>query len=404
MTRTHTLAATMFAIAALPIGSASAATWLGTTSSDWTVDANWSSPATAPPTGGTYSTRINVNNGSNNALYYTSTQGTTIFNASDGALRSSSASGGSMFITGGTFDSRGAAQDFIGRNGTGTNTLTIAGGTYTNVNGGSTELLLLYGGGSTGIINVNSGSLIAGNIRAGFNSSQSGTGTINLNGGLLSTGNIAEVSGGPAGLVTTINFNGGTLQARTTHTAFINTNIDNAVVLAGGAVIDSNGFNITIPKALTAGAGNGGLTKQGGGALTLSAVNTYTGNTTVTAGSLVLANTGELLFNIANGGVSNSILGSGAATLDGLFRLDITALTDTAGTWNLVNTATKSFGGTFNLAFTDDTAFTNAGGGLYTSGDWSFDTATGNLTLIPEPASLALAGMGLLMMLPRRRR
>lgn len=68
-----------------------------------------------------------------------------------------------------------------------------------------------------------------------------------------------------------------------------------------------------------------------------------------------------------------------------------------------VSSLTESFGGTFGLKFLDDTTFTQSGT-LYTSGDWSFDTQTGTLTVIPEPGTLALVGMSLLALAVFRRK
>jgi autotransporter-associated beta strand protein len=150
----------------------------------------------------------------------------------------------------------------------------------------------------------------------------------------------------------------------------------------------------------------GSVTKIGAAMLTLSGTNTYTGDTTVNAGTLALASTGELMFLVRNGNVANRILGTGAVTLDGTLRLNVSNVTDTVGTWNLVNVSTlgETFGSTFGLKLTDNTTFSNDGGGSYSSGNWSFSTATGNLTLIPEPGSAALLlGAGALLLARRRR-
>jgi len=63
----------------------------------------------------------------------------------------------------------------------------------------------------------------------------------------------------------------------------------NCYVGAGDAIIDTNNFNIGIGVNLKA-AGAGGLTKQGAGTLTLTGANTYTGDTTVTEGTLAIQN------------------------------------------------------------------------------------------------------------------
>lgn len=104
------------------------------------------------------------------------------------------------------------------------------------------------------------------------------------------------------------------------------------------------------------------ITKKGVGVQTLSGTNTYTGNTTVEAGTLALADTGELRFVIQDANVANQIGGAGAVDLNGLLLLDIASLTDTKGTWNLINVAplTASFGSSFNVGFVDRRSPTRA--------------------------------------------
>ena len=56
----------------------------------------------------------------------------------------------------------------------------------------------------------------------------------------------------------------------------------------GDATIDTTGGDIGLAGALS---GGGGLAKAGSGTLTLSASNTYYGNTTVNAGTLAIGGT-----------------------------------------------------------------------------------------------------------------
>jgi autotransporter-associated beta strand protein len=118
-----------------------------------------------------------------------------------------------------------------------------------------------------------------------FNTSGSvavGNGAVHLDGGIIST-NSVNGSGDTAAF----HFNGGTLKARSSSTTFMQ-GLNTVDVESGGAVIDTNSYNITIPQALTSASVAGGLTKTGAGILTFGAANTYSGPTTIAAGTLKL--------------------------------------------------------------------------------------------------------------------
>lgn len=185
-----------------------------------------------------------------------------------------------------------------------------------NVNGGSVALtgngVIHIGGNGTaaalgGTLNMNAGTF---NMDAG-NTTQpmmlgvlaGNLGTNNLNGGIESVNQIVQGAGSGY-----INFNGGTLKA--VNGAFGSTFMNGltaANVLGGGAVVDNNGFSLTIGQALLNGVGtDGGLTSLGAGSLTLTGVNTYNGSTIINAGRLALSGSGS----IANS--SNIVVASGA--------------------------------------------------------------------------------------------
>jgi fibronectin-binding autotransporter adhesin len=156
-----------------------------------------------------------------------------------------------------------------------------------NVNGGSltaTGWITLGQYAGTAVINHNAGDLTTPQVWTTFNSS----GTYNLNGGTLSTALFTKGVG-----TSVFNFNGGTLKASGAFTLG-GGNVTTAQVRDGGAVIDSNGLNVTISQDLIhSGIGgdnatDGGLTKNGAGTLTLSGANSYNGTTIVAQGTLLV--------------------------------------------------------------------------------------------------------------------
>lgn len=363
--------------------------WNGTTDTSWATATNWTTPPGVGATASSSDSRLSVYNGTGQALVYSAVEGSTVYaNTTGRGLVISSATGviaGSMTITGGSFSTLGSTtEDVIGNAAAGT--LTISGGSFIGAGPGSflglnsqnisgVSVLGLSGAGSATFTTLK---------MAGYQA------TVNLDGGNLVANQIVDIDdqGAPGNSDTTFNFNGGTLTAGSGAVTAFMTGLSRARVLAGGAFIDSNGMDITIGQALlapTTGA-SGGLTKNGAGTLTLAGINTYTGDTTVSNGSLVLAAGSRLQFVVTDAPAANQVSGSGTAVFNGEFGIDTTGVSGATGhIWLLVDRAAltgESFDdATFSvIGFTDPE---NDGTWVMSDakGDWSFSEGTGELTL-----------------------
>jgi autotransporter-associated beta strand protein len=129
------------------------------------------------------------------------------------------------------------------------------------------------------------------------------TGGTQLNGGVLGLGNANALSSSGA-----ISFGGGTLQFSSANTTDYSSRFSTA---AGQAYsLDTNGENVTVGTALSSSGGT--LTKHGLGALTLSAANTYTGDTILSAGTLKLGSGGSFanspLIVVGDAGSNGAVL------------------------------------------------------------------------------------------------
>jgi autotransporter-associated beta strand protein len=172
-----------------------------------------------------------------------------------------------------------------------------AGGATFDTNGNNVTLASTLSG-VGGVTKIGSGTLTL----SGANTYSGGT---TVSGGLV---NFNAVSNFGSGLIT---LNGGGLQWAAGTSTDISSRL--AAFGAGGATFDTNGNNVTLSSALS---GAGGLTKSGGGTLTMAGIDTYSGPTTVGAGTLVV-----------NGSIANSAVTVNAgATLAGTGTVGATTI------------------------------------------------------------------------------
>ena len=294
--------------------------------------------------------------------------------------------------TGGALSS--GASFVVGGNAAGGN-LNITGGAMQVTAG---NLIIGNGANFTGSVTLASGAISLSNgagVRFGANAANSapaGNATFHLDGGVFTTTGLVQKVAGVAGTNATFNFNGGTLRAGSS--ALGMAGLDNAFVKAGGARIDTNGFNpaaiaqvLQHDPALGA-TPDGGLTKLGAGTLTLNgtAAHTFDGGVHLTGGTLAV--------NLGNLATPTNLVGAG------------NTLSLSGGTLSLVGksgvNSSQAFTGTSVGAGNSTVGITSNGTGFATTaalgvvsrsqsgGVLSIQTSTGAQTA----ATLAVATVG----------
>ncbi|MGB7158371.1 MAG: autotransporter-associated beta strand repeat-containing protein [Tepidisphaeraceae bacterium] len=281
---------------------------------------------------------------------------------------------------------------------------------------------------TTAAVSMDGGTLRVRDIAIGGNNAASAiNGSLVLNGGTVEAGQI-RLGSSSLGSNATNNFvsaDGGTIRA----TSFAgNSNFfQNAFVdlQAGGLSFDTNGLSVTIANGLN---GIGGLTKLGTGTLSLTGASSYTGTTTISSGTLRLG-VGDALAD-----TSLLVLNAGTLVADGA--------SDTIGSLDVTAASILQFGDADAILHALTFAAAGAGTGALNVTNWSdgideflFTTETaadsiaalttfinpsgapgnvaatvvpsgGNFAVVPvpEPAGLALFGLGAIAVLARRRR
>ena len=169
-----------------------------------------------------------------------------------------------------------------------------------------------------------------------------------------------------------LTFNSGTLQLTTSFDLAATRAI---TLAAGGGTIDTQSFDSTLSQAVS---GTGALTKAGSGSLLMTGVSTYSGATTVAAGTLAIGDATHASAALTGGG---AITVAAGATLGGYGS--VTGAVTNNGTLAVAN-AVPSFASEGNGAFSINGSLVNAGlvqiGGPAAGGVGNRLNVTGNYT------------------------
>jgi autotransporter-associated beta strand protein len=227
--------------------------------------------------------------------------------------------------------------------------------------------------GATGTLIVNGGQVLN-DLPLLLGDGATANGTLVLNGGLLRSSAIRP-NGTPASSVAY--FNGGTLQAATNSTDFISVGTS-AMIQSGGLILDDAGFSIAMSSQAFGEdpfSTGGGLLKKGSGTLYLDQVNTYTGTTVITNGTLagigsvaspvVIAPAGNLATGDAGGGLASFTINN-SLTLQGTVSVRIDKTANTPISDQFLNITTVNYGGTLVVTNTTSDATPLVAGDTFT--------------------------------------
>jgi fibronectin-binding autotransporter adhesin len=211
-----------------------------------------------------------------------------------GILRAGSAtalSPNSAFVVNSTLDLNSFSSTIGSLSGTGTVLNNVAGTATLTVGQDNTNTTF------SGVLQVGTGVLALTKIGTGtltLTNTNTYSGGTNLNGGILAVNSDVNLGTGP------LSFNGGTLEAL----AGLVSGKAITLNVGGGTFLADVGTTSTLSGVIT---GAGSWTKSGAGSLTLIGTNTYTGGTTINAGTLQLGN-GGTAGTIAGSVIDNGIL------------------------------------------------------------------------------------------------
>ncbi len=296
--------------------------------------------------------------GSTAASVFTQTGGTVNANGTGGnhtyiGRAAIATTKGTYDISSGIFN-QATADVRVGAVGTGANgELKVSGTAQFNVGTAAASTASLWvgqSGNSVGVVNQTGGEVtIAATSANGvqLGGTAGANGTYNLNGGVLTTPKITPSATAAA---TAFNLNGGTLRANGAITVATTANFTSTIGASGGTInTNANTVNWNSPLG-----GTGELIKTGSGTLSLGAINTYAGATSVNNGVLDITGAGSIAGNL-NVLSSGTVMGSGSVS-------GVTTVTagivspgniSSAGALTFNNNVTLDAASTFSVDITD---------------------------------------------------
>ncbi|MES2440277.1 MAG: autotransporter-associated beta strand repeat-containing protein [Verrucomicrobiota bacterium] len=240
--------------------------------------------------------------------------GTSVFNTSRFVMALGNGSNGKVTVQDSGSLVKTGGWLSIGNSGTGVGLMTVKNSGTVTADG---DFNVADVDTSTGTLTVQDNAVVTSTGGALFVAKNSNTtGTVNLNGGRI----IANRVFGNAGAGnSTFNFNGGVLQPGAGMNADFMSGIDEVVIKALGATIDTGATAaVNINQTIKDDTTNGQFTKLGTGTLNMNGSNSYTGTTVVSAGTL--GGTGRIngLVSVQAGANVNPGAPSGTLSVDSL--------------------------------------------------------------------------------------